>query len=54
MLTWEENGIYPLLLVKNSTASLWNKSVRVKPQLFEVSISVSTVAAKYLVDLQIE
>jgi len=53
-LTWEDNRKYLLLLVKNSAASLWNKSVRVKIQVFRVFLSVSTVVAKYLLDLQIE
>lgn len=53
-LTWEENRKYLLLLVKNSAASLWNKSVRAKTQLFRVFIRVSAVVAKYLLDLQIE
>lgn len=51
---WKRNEKYPLLLEKNNAASLWNKSVKNMVQLFGVFVSVFTMVAKHLLNLQVE
>lgn len=58
---WKRNENYPLLLQKNSTASLCNKSVKNMVQLFRVFMGVwlqipahGAMVAKHLLNLQVE